>query len=85
MKRAKFDAKRLVEKFESYVPAKISYLEFGGYGIDLKNITIQAKKCAVIAVDEIIEQLSDDWGDNQWRANEFIMYWNLVKNEIEYL
>ena len=40
-----------------------------------------AKECALIAVDEIIEQLSDDWGDNQWRANDYIGYWQQVKKE----
>lgn len=42
-------------------------------------------KCALIAVDEIIEQLLSDWGDNQWRANEYIGYWQEVKTEIESL
>lgn len=44
-----------------------------------------AKHCALTAVDEITEQLLSDWGDNQWRANEYIGYWIKVKQEIEKL
>lgn len=43
----------------------------------------EGKKCALMAVDEIIEELLGDWGDNQWRANERIGYWKEVKEEIE--
>lgn len=43
----------------------------------------EGKKCALMAVDEIIEELSGDWGDNQWRANERIGYWKEVKQEIK--
>ena len=50
--------------------------------------SIQAKKCALIAVDEVIEELEDrkqmvddnylfDWN------NEVIDYWQQVKQEIE--
>lgn len=101
MNGVKFDAKRLFEKFVNHVPAKISYLEFGGNDDDLKNITIEAKKCAVIAVNEIIDQaalleftvLHTEFGEKLNEINaeikskyaEFVMYWNLVKNEIEYL
>lgn len=43
------------------------------------------KNCALIVVDEVIDQLLSDWGDNQWRANEYIGYWKEVKQEIESL
>lgn len=41
-----------------------------------------AKKCALICVDEILELLKSDWGDNQWRAMEYMWEWQEVKEEI---
>ena len=68
-------AKQLIEKITETLQDADMY---GWYNPACKN-------CALIAVDEIIEQLSDDWGDNQWRANDYIGYWQQVKQEIESL
>jgi hypothetical protein len=45
----------------------------------------EAKQCAIVCVDEIIEMLTTDWGDNQWRAMEYIEDWEKVKAEINKL
>ena len=68
-------AKQLIEKITVTLQDADMY---GWYDLACKN-------CALIAVNEIIEQLSDDWGDNQWRANDYIGYWKQVKQEIESL
>ena len=54
--------------------------------------SIQAKQCALIAVDEImkaphensyIELIPTDADDTDWFWNKFDKYWEQVKNEIE--
>ena len=48
----------------------------------------EAKKCALITVDEIINTLNDDIRDIDVRGNillDLIDYWREVKNEIEKL
>jgi hypothetical protein len=50
--------------------------------------SIQAKECALIAVDEVINsnpccEDSDRGGNFQWASNEY--YWQEVKQEIEKL
>lgn len=45
----------------------------------------EAAECALVCVDEIIEMLKSDWGDNQWRAMEYIEEWEKVKAEINKL
>jgi hypothetical protein len=57
-------AKELVDKF-SAVPLLDSY---------------EAKQCALVAVDEIIQEM-----DNVMLPNPFKQYWNEVKQEIEKL
>lgn len=81
-------ANQLVNKFSSYVPSKISYLEFGGDDNDIKNIVIESKKCALIAVDEIlnITCLHDNDYKKYFNDNsEFKNYWEEVKQEIKKL
>lgn len=73
---SKEKAKELYLKFHFAIPAIADEWQQG------QN---SAKECALIAVNEIIEQLLDDWGDNQWRANDYIGYWQQVKKEIESL
>lgn len=73
-------AKQLLEKFQSYVPAKISYLEFGGEN-NIENIAIESKKCANILIDEILQDMEIRLGLDK----EDFYYWEQVKNEIEYL
>ena len=45
---------------------------------------IQAKKCALIAVDEIINAIDFDWMEVQ-NLDRQHAYWQEVKNEIEKL
>ena len=49
---------------------------------------IQAKQCALLAVDEMLEEILENWyGDYyniEWEK-ERIDYWNEVKHEIEKL
>jgi len=44
-----------------------------------------AKKCALIAVDEILQILVQDFEKGQHRANDFLDCWQEVKQEIEKL
>ena len=83
-------ANQLVNKFSSYVPTKISYLEFGGDDNDFKTIVIESKKCALIAVDEILnitclKDLDLDYNKYYNDKSEFKNYWIEVKQEIEKL
>ena len=52
-----------------------------GWTDDMK--TKIAAICAIIAVQEVIECLLMDWGDNTWRANEYMEFYNEVKKELE--
>jgi hypothetical protein len=54
----------------------------------IPNKFIEAKKCALIAVDEIIKTLNYDIKDLDVRGNillDLIKYWREVKQEIEKL
>ena len=44
-----------------------------------------AKECAIVCVDEVIQVLQADWGDNQWRAIEYMDDWENIKKEINNL
>ena len=70
-------AEELVKKYE------IQFLSFGDY-----LPTIKAKKCALIAVDEILKELTYTENyveDNMGRISIYIKYWQEVKQEIEKL
>jgi hypothetical protein len=45
----------------------------------------EAKQCALIAVDEILQILVQDFEKGQHRANDFLDCWQEVKQEIEKL
>ena len=66
-------AKDLVSKFYYMLPNN------GGFtGINnVESRYKEAKQCALIAVDEIIEATVDDWSHNDW--------WQEVKEEVENL
>ena len=70
---AKEKARELVDKFCPLVTTWDCYNDSPRYDED---IIIDAKQCALIAVDEIIE-----FG-NQQGIREPMMYWNKVKTEI---
>lgn len=74
----KAKAKELIDKF-------LPYANKGGYYTDVEYITgideiKNAKQCALICVDEILEAI--DWHENEFPNTE-IEYWEKVKTEIE--
>lgn len=56
-------------------------LEFYWRETDLRCSITDAKQCALIAVDELIEALHE----HHWQNRLIIDYWNEVKHEIEKL
>ena len=74
-------AEELVDRFREY-----SHTDFndsrGGYQIDtqIRN----AKQCALIAVDEILIAMPEA-SDYDSRYNHELVYWQLVKEEIQKL
>jgi hypothetical protein len=80
---AKEKAKQLVEKFIEHTQ---EWDELDGY---VNNI-YKAKKCALIAVDEILEAIPNDYldeceGGTYIAINEDVEYWQQVKQEIQNL
>lgn len=72
-------AKELLDKYWIYLRANLMYAE------DAKE---DAKVCALIAVDEIIQTLNYDIKDLDVRGSvliDLIIYWREVKQEIEKL
>ncbi len=67
-------AKELVDKF---IEPTMEFDELDGYVEDKDN----AKQCALIAVDEVIEALHE----HHWQNRLIINYWEEVKHEIEKL
>jgi SOS response regulatory protein OraA/RecX len=65
-------AKELVDKF---IEPTMEFDELDGYVEDKDN----AKQCALIAVDEVIEALHE----HHWQNRLIINYWEEVKQEIE--
>lgn len=71
-------AEDLVAKFFQFKPR----LKFD---IDNENQYYEAKKCALIAVDEILNNADVIWGWDAPPKVGFIKYWQEVKQEIEKL
>ena len=67
-------AKELVDKF---IEPTMEFDELDGYVEDKDN----AKQCALIAVDEVIEALHE----HHWQNRLLIDYWQEVKKELEKL
>lgn len=68
----------LVERFKPYS----DYQEDDCFS-EVERMLINAKQCALIAVDEILEVISfNKYDDKYWEEEE---YWNEVKLEIEKL
>ena len=82
-------AKELIEKYKDYVHGYVGSSMLSNYEYP-DQILRQAKKCALIAVDEIIKSspslpiLSDN-GSYSSDIYENNIYWNEVKQEIEKL
>ena len=69
-------AKELVNKFAIYSE--------GGLDNSIQTILCNSKQCALIAVDEILQENSKRGGDND-EIVELEPYWKEVKEEIEKL
>jgi len=76
---AKQKAKELVNKFKKYTDGSINKYTWSE-SFQKKN----AKSCALIAVDEILNENSKRGGEND-EIIEYEPYWNEVKQEIEKL
>ncbi len=74
MTTPKEKAEELVEKF---------YPRATSYSLDRKNQNENAKQCAIVAVDEILDIDCCDMSEEHF--NNHIEYWQEVKNEIEKL
>lgn len=83
MSNQKDKAKELVEKFKSFVHCTSSWNEYDDY-LELEN----AKQCAKIAVEEIINNSVLNYSGSDFSDNEIMSdteYWNEVLKEIDLL
>jgi len=69
-------AKKLVDKYSTYV-----VMWSGGIEVETQNV----KQCALIAVDEILEELDHLTFDDFDYGTSKMMYWQEVKEEIKNL
>jgi hypothetical protein len=80
-------AKELVEKY--HIKVEVTFTEHSIPSIINAQILLRsAKKCALIAVDEIIEfmKMDDEYTETSYNANsKWVNYWLEVKQEIEKL
>jgi hypothetical protein len=79
-------AEYLVNKFHHKMPAQViptasTYEGQLSCDIDLMGYFENAKLCALIAVDEVIEALHE----HHWQNRLIIDYWEEVKQELEQL
>jgi len=84
---AKDKAKELVEKYKYYVHGYVGSSMLTNHEYP-EQILSQAKKCALIAVDEILKVLDSEWTKLDFWVEELsgtIHYWQQVKSEIEKL
>jgi hypothetical protein len=71
------------ELFEKYFLLHESATDENGVWILSALNKALAKKCALIAVDEILQ--SDGWSSSRLEWDMYASYWNKVKQEIEKL
>lgn len=71
--KAKEKAKELVNKF---------YPRATSYSLDRKNQNENAKQCALIAVDEILDSYTNEKSNGFIISDKIIPYWEEVKQEI---
>ena len=77
-------AEQLIDKFYQTTPNEAWINEPIGIAKEYKAFN-QAKECALIAVDEIIQLLDHTPLIDDDYAEHIINYWNIVKQEIEKL
>ena len=63
------------EKAQELYSKMLEWQDHADIYIDRKIISTSAKKCALIAVDEVIQSYKDSW----------LQYWKEVEQEIELL
>lgn len=77
----------LVDNFRNYVDSEIAGDQTFEYSKEQE--TSLSKKCALIVVDEILLEISHgrklDWIRERKKGQEYIVYWNEVKEEIKQL
>lgn len=71
--KAKEKAKDLVNKF---------YPRATSYSLDRKNQNENAKQCALISVDEILDSYTNEKSNGFIISDKIIPYWEEVKQEI---
>ena len=84
---AKEKAKELIEKYKDYVHGYVGSSMLTNYEYP-EQILAQAKKCSLIAVEEILKVLGNEWTKLDFWTEELsdkIKYWTSVKSEIEKL
>lgn len=81
-------AQELVNKFKYYVHGYIGSSMLTNYEYPEQRLS-QAKAVATIVVDEILEEIQIgkklDWIIERDEGQEYITYWNEVRNEIQNL
>jgi hypothetical protein len=75
MNPAQQKAAELIEKFKEYAYANTRQDDYS-FG---RQLQYNAKQCAIIAVDEILEAI--DWHDHE-TPNKEIDFWQEVKKEL---
>ena len=80
---AKEKAKELIEKYKDYVHGYVGSSMLTNHEYP-EQILAQAKKCSLIAVDEIDKAIDFDWMEVQNLESEH-RYWANVRIEIEKL
>lgn len=85
--KAKLKAKELIEKFKDYAHKPSSYLIYAKR--DEEDHAENAKQCALLTAETVIQALSGVWGDVVARINRSCedtllhqKYWQRVKEEI---
>jgi hypothetical protein len=80
MKNAKEKAKKLVDKYRTYIRMADKY----EYNLSQDEIYL-AKQCALIAVDEIITAIENVFTKSVSKLNSTYRYYEEVKTEIKKL
>ncbi len=70
---AKEKTRELVDKF---------YPRVTSYSLDRKNQNENAKQCALIAVEEILDSYTNEKSNGFIISDKIILYWQEVKQEI---
>jgi hypothetical protein len=79
-------AKELVDKYKSIeIEIADKYHGYGGGDSYLQMDSQDAKQCALIAVDEMINSYTSENENGYINSEQILTYWKKVKKEIENL